>query len=143
MAITFYSEDVEKPRLKYTPIKNWIREILLDYGKKEGNINYIFCSDEYLLEINKKYLNHDYFTDIITFDYCSENEVSGDMYISIQRVEENALMLGTGESEIYRVIIHGILHLCGFNDNTTDEIEEMRKNEDISLKKLDKYLMNF
>jgi rRNA maturation RNase YbeY len=142
MAIIFYSEDVKKPRLKFTQIKEWIRNTIKLYGKKEGNISYIFCSDEYILEINKKYLEHEYFTDIITFDYCENDTINGDIYISLERVEENAIMYGTQDDEIYRVIIHGILHLCGFEDNTPEEIEEMRKMEDEALKKLNNFLSN-
>lgn len=142
MAIIFYSEDVKKPRLKFTQIKEWIRNTIKLYGKKEGNISYIFCSDEYILEINKKYLEHEYFTDIITFDYCENDTINGDIYISLERVEENAIMYGTQDDEIYRVIIHGILHLCGFEDNTPEEIEEMRKIEDEALKKLNNFLSN-
>ncbi len=142
MAIIFYSEDVKKPRLKFTQIKEWIRNTIKLYGKKEGNINCIFCSDEYILDINKKYLEHDYFTDIITFDYCEDDTINGDIYISLERVEENAIMYGTQDDEIYRVIIHGILHLCGFEDNTPEEIEEMRRMEDEALKHLNNYLSN-
>ncbi|HOK39282.1 MAG TPA: rRNA maturation RNase YbeY [Bacteroidales bacterium] len=142
MAIIFYSEDVKKPRLKFTQIKEWIRNTIKLYGKKEGNINYIFCSDEYIIDINKKYLEHDYFTDIITFDYCENDTTNGDIYISLERVEENAIMYGTQDDEIYRVIIHGILHLCGFEDNTPEEIEEMRRMEDEALKQLNNYLGN-
>lgn len=142
MTIIFYSEDVKKPRLKFTQIKEWIRNTIKLYGKKEGNISYIFCSDEYILEINKKYLEHEYFTDIITFDYCENDTINGDIYISLERVEENAIMYGTQDDEIYRVIIHGILHLCGFEDNTPEEIEEMRKMEDEALKKLNNFLSN-
>lgn len=142
MAIIFYSEDVKKPRLKFTQIKEWIRNTIKLYGKKEGNINYIFCSDEYILDINKKYLEHDYFTDIITFNYCEDDTINGDIYISLERVEENSVLYGTQDDEIYRVIIHGILHLCGFEDNTPEEIDEMRRMEDEALKQLNNYLSN-
>lgn len=106
-------------------------------GFKTGNINYIFCSDEYLLEMNKKHLNHDFFTDIITFDYCEDKIISGDMYISIDRIKENALLLGTEEFEYFRVIIHGILHLCGYEDDTLEETADMRNQEDEALKRLE------
>jgi rRNA maturation RNase YbeY len=102
-----------------------------------GNINYIFCSDEYLLEMNRKHLDHDYYTDIITFNYCEDKEISGDMYISVDRIKENSVLLGTGDSEIYRVIIHGVLHLCGYEDDTDEETEAMRKKEDEALLRLD------
>lgn len=137
MAVNFFSEDVEKPSLKYASVKKWIITEIEHLNFIVGNINYIFCSDEFLLELNKKHLDHDYFTDIITFNYCEEKEISGDMYISIDRINENAVLLGTGESEIYRVIIHGILHLCGFEDDTDEETEIMRKKEDEALLRLE------
>lgn len=136
MAVNFFTEDVDKPRLKYTILKQWIIDEIELLGHKPGNINYIFCSDEFLLEMNKKHLDHDFFTDIITFDYCEEELISGDMYISLERIHENSVMLGTGESEIYRVIIHGILHLCGFADDTLEESQNMRQKEDSALIKL-------
>ncbi len=136
MAVNFFNEDVDKPGLKYAGIKKWIVSELKIYNFEVGNINYIFCSDEYLLEMNKKHLDHDYFTDIITFNYCEEKVVSGDMYISIDRIKENSVLLGTGESEIYRVLIHGILHLCGLEDDTEEESQIMRDREDEALRRL-------
>lgn len=137
MAINFFSEDVEKPGLKFASIKKWIVSELKIENLEVGNINYVFCSDEYLLEMNRQHLGHDYYTDIITFDYREENIVSGEMYISIDRIKENSVLLGTGESEIYRVIIHGILHLCGFEDDTEDESLAMREREDEALRRLE------
>mgnify|MGYP001354010631 CR=1 FL=1 len=139
MAVLFYNEDVPKPRLKFTTLKKWIISEIEIHGFKTGNVNYIFCSDEYLLDMNIKHLGHDYFTDIITFNYCENNIISGDMYISTDRIKENSLLLGTSVSEYYRVIIHGILHLCGFNDDTLEETQEMRKLEDEALMKLNLY----
>ena len=138
MAINFFSEDVKKPVLKYNPVKQWIREVISSHGKKYGEINYIFCSDEYLLNVNKEHLEHDFYTDIITFDYSENDTVLGDLFISTERVKENALYMGTGDSELYRVMIHGILHLCGFSDHTEEEIETMRKLENEALIKLDR-----
>lgn len=137
MAVNFFSEDVPKPALKYASVKKWLISEIETLNFTFGNINYIFCSDEFLLELNKKHLDHDYFTDIITFNYCEGTEISGDMYISIDRINENSVLLGTGESEIYRVIIHGVLHLCGFEDDTEDETLIMRQKEDEALLRLE------
>lgn len=139
MAVIFFNEDVPKPKLKFTILKKWIMSEIELRSFKTGNINYIFCSDEFLLEMNKKHLNHDFYTDIITFNYCEGEIISGDMYISIDRIKENSLLLGTSESEYYRVIIHGVLHLCGYNDDTLEETQEMRKQEDDSLLRLKIY----
>jgi rRNA maturation RNase YbeY len=137
MAVNFFSEDVAKPSLKYTGVKKWLITEIESFGFTVGNINYIFCSDEYLLEMNRKHLEHDYYTDIITFNYCEDKVISGDMYISVDRIKENSVLLGTGDSEIYRVIIHGVLHLCGYEDDTDEETEIMRQKEDEALLRLD------
>jgi probable rRNA maturation factor len=137
MAVSFFNEDVPKPSLKYTGVKKWLTSEIENLGCVVGNINYIFCSDDYLLEMNRKHLDHDYYTDIITFNYCEDKVISGDMYISVDRIKENSVLLGTGDSEIYRVIIHGVLHLCGFEDDTDDETEIMRQKEDEALLRLD------
>jgi rRNA maturation RNase YbeY len=95
--------------------------------KELGDISIIFVSDQYLLEMNQKYLNHDYFTDIITFDYCEDNVISGDLFISVDRVKENADSFNVDElTEIHRVMIHGVLHLCGYKDKTEEEEKNMR-----------------
>ncbi len=104
-------------------------------GKNPNDINFIYCSDEYLLELNKSSLNHDYYTDIITFDYCEGKEVSGDLFISIDRVRENANEMNlTFEDELHRVMIHGVLHLCGYKDKTKKDAETMREKENFYLK---------
>lgn len=139
MAVIFFNEGVQKPKLTFTVLKKWIISEIELKGYKPGNINYIFCSDEYLLEMNKKHLNHDYYTDIITFNYCENDLISGDMYISTDRIKENSILLGTQQSEYYRVIIHGVLHLLGYNDDTLDESKEMRKQEDDALMRLKIY----
>ena len=106
-------------------------------GFKVGEISYIFCSDDYLLDINKTYLKHDFYTDIITFDYTDAKKISGDLYISIDRVRDNAQELNLGfEQELHRVIIHGVLHLLGLKDKTEEEAKEMRKAEEECLKSL-------
>ncbi|HIB8180563.1 TPA: rRNA maturation RNase YbeY [Elizabethkingia anophelis] len=109
----------------------WLEKLILEEGKKPGDINYILCNDEYLLEINRQYLDHDYYTDIITFDYCKGKIISGDIFLSLQRVLDNASMLETKqEEEINRVLAHGILHLCGYKDKTEEEQKTMRSKED-------------
>ncbi len=114
---------------------NWISRVILSENKKEGDINYIFCDDEFILEINKQYLNHDYYTDIISFDYSVGNELHGDIFISIERVQENAEDFNvTFEEELKRVIIHGILHYCGYKDKSEDEEVVMRSKEDEKIK---------
>ena len=114
----------------------WLEDLILDEGKKPGDINYILCDDEYLLEINRQYLDHDYYTDIITFDYCKGKIISGDIFLSLQRVLDNASMLETKqEEELNRVLAHGILHLCGYKDKTEEEQKLMRSKEDFYIGK--------
>jgi rRNA maturation RNase YbeY len=110
----------------------WISEVILSENKKEGEINYIFCDDDYLLEINQQYLNHDTLTDIISFDYSVGNEINGDIFVSVERVKENASDYKvTFHEEIQRVLVHGILHYCGYKDKTeTDELIMRSKEEE-------------
>lgn len=140
MPIHFFSEDIDFHLKEETPIRNWITTIADSYNYRIEDINYVFCSDEYLLDINKTHLDHDYYTDIITFDNSEETHVlEADIFISVDRVEENSKSIGTGFSqELYRVIIHGLLHLLGFGDKTDSEKKEMREKEDacISLLKV-------
>jgi rRNA maturation RNase YbeY len=118
-------------------IRNWISLCIEAYGFKEGEINYIFCDDEYLLKLNKEFLQHDTLTDIISFDYTVGKEIGGDIFISVERVEENAKIFSQNiDNEINRVIIHGVLHYFGFKDKTTDEAKNMRNQEAICLQKL-------
>ena len=134
--IHFNSEDIVVPDLDQNSVIDWILEIALIYGKKVGEINYNFCSDTRILEINQQYLQHTYYTDIITFDYSEKEIISGDIYIGAETVESNAMQLGfTYETEILRVIIHGILHLCGFKDKTpeTEKIIHEKENEALSI----------
>ncbi len=119
---------------KSNDLKNWIKTTIQSEAKVLGNISYIFCDNNYILEINKKYLNHDYFTDIITFDYSENNVVSGDIFISIETVIENATHYKTTfEEELHRVIIHGVLHLCGYKDKTSTDKKIMREKENFYL----------
>ena len=134
MTISFYAEDIELPAIKKEAVSNWIRKVAETYGKKTGDISYIFCSDEKILEVNRQYLQHDYYTDIITFDYCEGNRISGDLFISLDTVRTNAEQFGaTYETELHRVIIHGILHLCGINDKGPGEREIMEAAENRAL----------
>ena len=110
---------------------SWISLVIRSESKKEGDINYIFCDDDYILEINKQYLNHDYYTDIISFDYSVGNELHGDIFVSIERIRENATDFNvTFDEELKRVIIHGLLHYCGYKDKTSEEEVLMRLKED-------------
>lgn len=118
-------------------VKKWIKSVIEQYGKRVGDINFIFCSDPYLLEINKQFLGHDYYTDIITFDYCDGKIVAGDIYISIDTVEANAVEYSqTFENELHRVIIHGVLHLLGEDDHSEEDVKSMRAAEDKALAEL-------
>lgn len=134
MAIYYYAEEVKLPALKKRDTSAWIKRVAAKYGKKTGDIAYIFCSDEKILEVNREYLQHDYYTDIITFDYSEGEIISGDLFISLDTVKTNAEKFGTPyEEELYRTIIHGILHLCGINDKGPGEREIMEKNENEAL----------
>lgn len=136
MAIQF-SFQTNYPLKSRTKIKQWIKQVIEAKGKKTGNITYIFCDDEYLLEVNKQYLQHDYYTDVITFDYVENDLISGDIFISTDRVRENALAFGSSETEeLHRVIIHGALHLLGLKDKSEKEASQMRQAENEALKLL-------
>ena len=116
-------------------ISKWLSDVILSENKKEGDINYIFCDDAYLLEINQQYLNHDTFTDIISFEYSVGNELHGDIFISIERVKENAVNFNVPfEEELKRVMAHGVLHYCGYKDKTTTDESLMRQKEDEKIK---------
>lgn len=137
MGINFFSEQIEFTLNNPIEIRNWIFNVVKDRNLTPGTINYIFCDDAYLLNLNQQYLDHDTLTDIITFDYAKDNVISGDIFISIERVTENAESLNiTFNDELKRVIIHGILHLCGFHDKTEKEMSQMRKMEDHYLSRL-------
>ena len=137
MPIYFHKEDASIALKKIKVIKRWLEDVVSFYNKEMGVINVVFCSDDFLLKINKEYLNHNYLTDIITFNFCKKNEISGDLFISIDRVKDfsktNKL---TFVNELHRVIVHGVLHLCGFNDKSTKEKQKMRKLENFFLEKL-------
>jgi probable rRNA maturation factor len=138
--ISFHTEDIKFTLKNKTILKKWIISIIEKKERKAGDLNFIFCSDEHLLGINKRYLNHDTYTDIITFDYSKDDvklPVSGDIFISVDRVKENAEKFGKSfENELQRVIIHGSLHLLGYTDKNKAAKEEMTKEEDRALKLL-------
>ena len=134
MAIFFYTEGVEMPSVQKTEIRNWIKQVAALHGKRVGEISYIFCNDEKILEVNRQYLKHDYYTDIITFDYTEGDKLSGDLFISLDTVRTNAEQFGQPyNTELHRVIIHGVLHLCGIDDKGPGEREIMEHNENEAL----------
>lgn len=122
------------PQLDQDKVKLWIEKVAASHGKAVGCLTYIFCDDEYILETNRKFLNHDYYTDIITFDYSNSRRVSGDMVISLDTVRSNAELFGrTYDEELRRVVVHGVLHLCGINDKGPGEREIMEAHENAAL----------
>ena len=132
--ITFQTEGVEMPCIDEERITAWIKEVAATYGKKVGEIAYQFCSDEHILKVNRQFLQHDYYTDVITFDYCHGRVLSGDIVLSLDTVRSNAEQLNTPyENELHRVIIHGVLHLCGINDKGPGEREIMEGEENKAL----------
>ena len=137
--ISYFSEDVDFQLESQNEISSWIQETILKEAKKVGEITYVFCSDTYLHKINLEHLNHDTFTDIITFNYCEKDLINSDIFISIDRVKENAETFKTTfQNELNRVIIHGILHLVGYDDKSVTDMELMRSKEDFYLSLLTK-----
>ncbi|MCQ2251910.1 MAG: rRNA maturation RNase YbeY [Bacteroidales bacterium] len=139
-----YSFNFEDVKIDFPPEKNlsdWIDYAINNEGCFTGNVTYIFCSDDYLLNVNRQYLGHDYYTDIITFDYVKDKVISGDMFISVDTIKDNAEYFGvTFENELLRVMIHGIMHLVGYDDLTDEQEAEIHRMED---KYLDIYYKNF
>lgn len=132
--IEFFTENVEMPPLDFSKIEEWIEEVAREHGFAVGNLTYCFCDDEYILATNRQFLQHDYFTDIITFDYTRRDRIGGDMVISLDTVRTNAEGLNvTYMQELLRVIIHGVLHLCGINDKGPGEREVMEAEENKAL----------
>ena len=139
--ITYQTENVRFPNIKRRETTAWIRRVAATYGKKVGEVGYLFCDDEHILDVNRQYLGHDYYTDIITFDYCDDalltgkkDTIAGDLFISLDTVRSNAQQQGTTyDEELHRVIIHGILHLCGQNDKGPGEREQMEAAENRAL----------
>ena len=137
--ISYYFEDTDFQFKNRTINNKWLRLVAESEIRRIGQISIIFCSDNYILDVNQQYLQHDYFTDIITFDYCEGDRLSGDLFISVDTVRENAQEYGTEfTDELNRVIVHGVLHLIGYDDHSEDDIAVMRKKEDyyLSLREL-------
>ncbi len=132
--ILFHYEDVHIPHFREEDARQWIREAIHKEKKKPGDLNFIFCTDPYLLKINQQYLDHDDLTDILTFDYSEDDRISGDIFISYERVVDNALAhQETPGAELHRVIIHGVLHLLGYKDSTATEKQDMQRKENYYL----------
>ena len=131
---TYSSENVKMPKIRKRDTSAWIKQVAASYGRKVGEVGYMFVDDEKILEVNNEYLGHDYYTDIITFDYDEDDIINGDLVISLDTVKSNAELFGkTYEEELFRVIIHGILHLCGINDKGPGEREIMEAAENKAL----------
>ncbi len=132
--ISYSTENVKMPAIRKRDTTAWIRAVAKTYGKRVGEVGYLFCNDEHILQVNREYLGHDYYTDIITFDYCEGNTLNGDIVISLDTVRSNAEKYEKDyDEELHRVIIHGILHLCGQNDKGPGERELMEAAEDRAL----------
>ena len=132
--ITYNAEGIRMPKIRKRDTSAWIKAVAASYGRKVGDIGYMFVDDEKILEVNREYLGHDYYTDIITFDYDEDDIISGDLVISLDTVRTNAEKFGkTYDEELHRVIIHGILHLCGINDKGPGEREIMEAAENKAL----------
>jgi rRNA maturation RNase YbeY len=137
MSIIFDTVEVKFAHKDEKSIKKWIKESVKNEEKKVGELAIVFTNDAHLLEINKQYLDHDYFTDIITFDYTEDNKISGDLMISLDTVKDNATTFNVDfYHELNRVIIHGVMHLCGYGDKKEDEEKEMREKENFYLSRL-------
>ena len=135
--ISYNTEGVKMPKIGKRETNAWIKTVAAKYGKKVGEVAYIFCDDEKILEVNKEYLQHDYYTDIITFDYCEGDVLNGDIFISLDTVASNAEEFGVSfDNELHRVLIHGILHLCGQDDQTPELRAEMIAKENDALSML-------
>ncbi len=137
-SIDFFFEDIQPFSIQNNHIQKHVNGLIVNELKEFGDIAVVFCSDEYLLKMNKQYLSHDYYTDIITFDYVDENIISGDLFISFDRIIDNAKQFDTELiREVYRVVFHGILHLVGYNDKTADEQKLMTEKENFYLSEVD------
>ena len=134
--VSFIADSIEMPALDERKVSRWIKAVAAYYGFSVGNINYIFCSDERELEVNREFLGHDYYTDVITFDYSTPSTLSGDIFISLDTVRSNAEMVGTSfENELLRILIHGVLHLTGQGDKTPETKAQMTAKEEKALAK--------
>lgn len=134
--VNIFFEDTEILDLDPEFFVSWLSQVCLNEGKSLGEVSLIFCSDDYLLKMNQEHLNHDYYTDIITFDYC-DSDINGDLFISVDRVIENASVQGVSwNNELNRVVVHGVLHLLGYGDKSESEASVMREKEDLYLSKI-------
>lgn len=134
--ISFNSDSIEMPALDERKVTRWVKAVAAEYGFGVGNINYIFCSDERELEVNRQFLGHDYYTDVITFDYSTASTLNGDIFISLDTVRSNAEMVGVRfEDELLRILIHGVLHLTGQGDKTPETKAQMTAKEELALAK--------
>lgn len=132
--ITYLAQQIELPKFNEKAVSEWIGLVARNHGRVVGPLTYIFCNDDKILEVNRKFLQHDYFTDVITFDYSSHRRISGDIFISLDTVRSNAeLFQRSYNEELMRVVIHGVLHLCGINDKGPGEREIMEANENEAL----------
>ena len=134
--ISYLAQGVELPKIDQSAVSQWIEQVAQRHQRVVGDLTYIFCNDEKILEVNRQYLQHDYFTDIITFDYSSRKRISGDMFISLDTIKSNAELFERAyNEELMRVVIHGVLHLCGINDKGPGEREimEMHENEALAI----------
>ena len=132
--VSYNTENVAMPKFSRREVTAWVKQVTASYGKQVGEVAYIFVDDERILEVNRQYLQHDYYTDIITFDYCEGDTISGDLFISLDTVASNAAELGVQrDDELMRVVIHGILHLCGIDDKGPGEREIMEEAENRAL----------
>ncbi len=133
--IHYFFENTEEISLP-TNTEKWLKDLIISEEKKPGKITYIFCDDEYLLKVNQDFLDHDYYTDIITFDYVKGKTISGDIFVSLQRISDNASTLSNSfDKELKRVLAHGVLHLCGYKDKSEDDEKLMRSKEDFYINK--------
>ncbi len=134
--ISFIADSIEMPALDERKVTRWVKAVAAEYGFTVGNINYIFCSDERELEVNRQFLGHDYYTDVITFDYSTASTLNGDIFISLDTVRSNAEMVGVRfEDELLRILIHGVLHLTGQGDKTPETKAQMTAKEELALAK--------
>lgn len=140
--VRFFNKDIKFNLKHKLLLKKWIKSVVSKYGKRVGDINVILCDDPSILEINMQFLSHDYYTDIITFDYCEDDFINGELYISVDTVKANAEEYSQDfDVEMHRVIIHGVLHLCGLDDHAEDDIRQMRDAENIALQELEVFLL--
>lgn len=140
--VRFFNKDIKFNLNHKLLLKKWIKSVVSNYGKRVGDINIILCDDPSILEINMQFLSHDYYTDIITFDYCEDDYINGELYISVDTVRANAQeYLQDFDVELHRVIIHGVLHLLGLDDHSEKDIKQMRDAENQALQELEVILL--